>query len=312
MIISELSKQAGFYSQLFFLINHYLTAKKNNRTFMIKSDTWLFKYQNGWEDYFKNIDIIEGDNNHYMYGIHHVSMDSFTITEYKEIIKEIYVYNETMQNKIQKIQDQLNIKDYDSIFIRNGDKLSGESNYVPIQTYMSVLLDKNPNCHTIFLQTDDYNVYIELKNYISHHNLQINIVTLCKENTKGGMIIFNINKGGIEQALNIHEINKPYILSVIDDLRKFVPIDCMNHNDIYDHTVDMLIGIDIVLHSNICICEYSSNVSRFIKLAHNNSNNVYDVNHPNEDIDWNRTICPAHELLFYTNSHSICPLRGQK
>lgn len=297
MIISELSKSAGFYSQLFFLMNHYLTAKKNMQKFTIKSDTWLFKYNKGWEDYFKNIDITEGNNSENKYGKHHMHMDAFTITEYKEIIKEIYIYNDLTQIKIEQIKKKLNMTDYDSIFIRHGDKLSGESNYIPTEKYIKVLLEKNPQCHTIFLQTDDYNVYTELQDYIRQNNLQINVITLCKENTKGGMIIFNINKTGIEQAHNIHEVNKPYISTVIDDLRKFLPIDCMTHDEIYEHTIEMIIGIDIVLNSNICICEYSSNVSRFIKLASNNSNNVYDVNQ-NKDIDWNKTTCPAYELLF--------------
>ena len=60
----------------------------------------------------------------------------------------------------------------------------------------------------------------------------------------------------------------------------------------------MIIGIDIVLNSNISICEYSSNVSRFIKLSHKNSNNVYDVLNQDKDIDWNKTKCPSFELLF--------------
>jgi hypothetical protein len=59
----------------------------------------------------------------------------------------------------------------------------------------------------------------------------------------------------------------------------------------------MLVGIEIVLKSDIVICEYSSNVSRFIKLANKNSDRVFDVNNPTKDIDWNKTRCPAFELL---------------
>jgi hypothetical protein len=54
----------------------------------------------------------------------------------------------------------------------------------------------------------------------------------------------------------------------------------------------MIIGIDICSKSNICICDYQSNVSRFIKLFHNNPNNVYDI--INEDIDYNKIQNPAY------------------
>lgn len=159
---------------------------------------------------------------------------------------------------------------------------------------------KKPDCHTIFIQTDDYNCYLDIKNYIEIKNLSINVVTLCEEKNKGGMIIFSCNKSGIEWALNNHNINKNYISNVINNLRVTTPIDKLSNNDIYKHTIDMIIGIDITLNADIVVCDYSSNVSRFIKLANKNSKNVFDVNNPDKDIDWNKTRCPAFELLFYT------------
>ena len=300
MIISVISKNAGFYSLLFFAINHYLYAKNNGLNFLLDSSEWLFTYQKGWEDYFQNVDIINNNSNQrncICIG-HHQQIGNFTITEYKNIIKEIYVYNDTIAEKIATKKQELNLTDYDSIFIRRGDKLSGESNYIETQKYLTVLLDKNPNCSTIFLQTDDYNCYLELQQHIVELQLNIKVVTLCKEHTKGGMIIFSCNKIGIEQAINEHVINKDYISSVIDHLRDAVPIDKLNPEQMYEHTLEMLIGIDIVLNSNIAICEYSSNVSRFIKLAHINCDNVFDVLNPNRDIDWNKTRCPAFELHY--------------
>jgi uncharacterized protein YqfB (UPF0267 family) len=298
MIITKLEKNAGFYSQFFFLVNHYLYAKKHNLKFKVESSNWLFRYNKGWEDYFKNIDITEANVCNDEYFCHHQQIDDFTITEYKNIIKEIYVYNDNIKNIIEITKKKLSLKDYDSIFIRRGDKLSGESNYICTEKYIEVLLNKNPNCHTIFLQTDDYNCYLELKNYVFENKLNINIITLCKEETKGGMIIFNCNKVGIEWAVKEHSLNKEYILSVIENLRNFTPIDKLDNDQVYEHTIEMIVGIDIVLNSNISICDFSSNVSRFIKLAHNNSKNVYDVTNEENDIDWSKTRCPAFELLF--------------
>ena len=301
MITTILGKAAGFYSQLFFLINHYLYAKKNNLSFNVKSDEWLFRFKNGWEDYFKNIDIkinnIHDLNNYYVG--HHNQIIECTITEYKNAIKEIYLYNDVVYEKIRKMKEILSLKqDYDAIFIRRGDKLVCESNFINTEKYIDILLSKKPNCHTIFVQTDDYNCYLDVKQYVKSKQLNINLITLCKEELKGGMIIFNYNKSGIELAVREHNINKEYISTVLENLRTTTPIENLNNEQIYEHTLDMLIGIDIVLEADIVICEYSSNVSRFIKLANKDSKNVFDVTNPDKDINWNYTKCPAFELLF--------------
>ena len=74
----------------------------------------------------------------------------------------------------------------------------------------------------------------------------------------------------------------------------FKPIDQYNKEEILDHTLDMLIGIDILCNSATCIVEYSSNVSRFIKLAHKNIENVYDIN--NTVVDFEKYICPSYSF----------------
>lgn len=75
----------------------------------------------------------------------------------------------------------------------------------------------------------------------------------------------------------------------------------MTPTEIYNHTINIIIGIDIVLHSNICITDFQSNVSRFIKLAHLNDSNVFDVLNPKCEIDYNHCLCPAFDF-FYQNT----------
>lgn len=298
MLITKLGRGAGFYSQLFFLINHYLYCKKNNIKFIVNTDEWLFKYKHGWEDYFLNINIYEGLEVNNCFG-HSQQIGDFNIVEYKNAINEIYVYNHTIIDKINEVKRDINLKPgYDAIFIRRGDKLSGESYYISTEKYIDVLLFKKPTCHTIFVQTDDYNCYLDVKKYVKTKQLKINVITICNEELKGGMIIFNCNKSGIEWAVKEHNVNKEYISTVLENLRNVTPIDQLKNEEIYQHTIDMLIGIDIVLYADIVICDYSSNVSRFIKLASKNSTNVFDVNYHEKDIDWNKTKCPGFELLF--------------
>ena len=297
MIISILGRKAGFYSELFFLMNHYLFCKKTNNNFNINSANWLFKYNKGWEDYFRDINIIDScDFYNGIYG-HHDQIDNFSIKEYKIAIKDIYIYNEIVTTEIKKIKQQLQLKnDYDAIFIRRGDKLVNESEFIKSEKYVDSLLSKKKNCNTIFVQTDDYNCYLEIKDYIEKNNLNINVITLCKKKNIGGMVIFNYYKNSIEMASKDHKINGDYLTSVIDNLRSIVSVDQLNNEEIYEHTLEMIIGIDIVLNADKVICDYSSNVSRFIKLANKNSDNVFDVNNLDNDIDWEKYICPAFGL----------------
>ena len=54
-LITQLDYSAWLYSQLFFLINHYIYCKNNEINFIIDTDDWLFKYKDGWIDYFEPI-----------------------------------------------------------------------------------------------------------------------------------------------------------------------------------------------------------------------------------------------------------------
>jgi hypothetical protein len=294
-----LEKSAGFYSMLFFAINHYLYAKQNNIDFTIVSHEWLYKYKDGWSDYFKNIDVHTFNTDSHITLRHHQPIGSFTITEYKNIIPDVYKYNSVTEKYIYDTKKRIGLLDkkYDSLFIRRGDKLASESPYIPTEKYIEILLQKNMDCKTIFLQTDDYNSYIDLQNYIQKHNLNIEIITICHENTKGGMIIYNMNKEGIDWALKNNVDNKEYISTVIKDLQESVAMDCLDNQQMYNHTIELLAGIEIVLKSQNCVCDYSSNVARFIKLAHENMSSVFNVLSPDSEIDMTRTTCPAFELL---------------
>lgn len=296
MIISILNKNSGFFSQFFFTLNHYIYCNKNNINFKINSDEWLFKYINGWTDYFKDISLFfNEDIKDINYYGHCQITDNYMIHEYKNIINDVYIYNEDILNKINEFKNKLDLKnnEYDGIFIRRGDKLISESIYINACEYLKILLLKNSNAKKIFLQTDDYNCYLEINQYINNNNLNIELLTLCKENLKGGMVIFGFNQNSIinNNIKNIENIN--YVNSN-DNLKINYSVDKMNNLEIYHHTIDMIVGIDLVLKSNICVTDYSSNVARFIKLAHNNSNNVFNINDIDNDIDYNKYLCPSY------------------
>jgi hypothetical protein len=290
-IISKLDHTAGFYSQLFFLINHYIYCKENKQNFKINSVNWIYRSKEGWTDYFKPIElkysVSNSDNK--TYG-HKNIIDNYSIESYKKAIPEIYVYNQSIKNHIANIKKQLNLINYDAIYIRRGDKLVDEIKISQESTYIELLLKKNPNCKTIFLQTDDYTCFINLQKYIKDNRLNIRLVTTCNKNSVGA-ITNNYYKQNLDHSF---EENSHYISSIRDKLQKTKCIEDMNSKEKYEHTLELLTGIDICIHSNICICDYSSNVSRFIKLAHNNTNRVFDIN--NTNVDLSKKICPAYSF----------------
>ncbi len=300
MIITLLLNNQGFYSIFFFVLNHYLYCKKNNLNYKMNTDNWLFKSVNGWTDYFETIELnYENDKSTKIihYDQYNTILDNFTLNHYRDAIKEIYLYNDKTKLQILKIKNLYNLfNDYSSIFIRRGDKLISESNFYNASIYIDMLLKKEPNCKRIFLQTDDYNAVVEAKEYLNKQKLDIEIITICNEDTKG-MIIRSEQHTNLNNVLNnkSYSKNKNYILNNKICLSRFKPVDKMNSDEVYNHTIQMLIGIDIVLNSNICILDFESNVSRFIKLAHRNHNNVFDIN--NKLINFNQISFPANNFL---------------
>ena len=162
--------------------------------------------------------------------------------------------------------------------------------------YIELLLNKNQNCKIIFLQTDDYNCFINLQNYIKEKNLNIIIYTLCDKNSSGA-VIHNSQKNILNNVVNSENSeNKKYLTTIIDKLNNTKAVEDMNDSEIYKHTIDMIIGIDIILTSNICITDYQSNVSRFIKLTHKYPENVYDIMSSSNNINYEKKVCPAYSF----------------
>ena len=112
VIVSYLKNGAGFYSEFFFMINHYLYSKKNNLKFILNTDYWLFKSIKGWEDYFeplKNHTLQYGDiPKEYSFG---KIIEYYSIEEYKNAIKDVYILNTNTKNKIMEIKYEFGLVD---------------------------------------------------------------------------------------------------------------------------------------------------------------------------------------------------------
>jgi len=262
MIVSVLDIQAGFFSLFFFLLNHYLYAKENNIPFRIKSDKWMFKYKLGWLDYFTSSLIYDENCQDAQLKFHNQVFKNYCLDDYITAIKEIYTLNDLMKEKIElKIQELP--KKYASIFIRRGAKLMSESRLILSNQYLQKLLELDPTVTDVFVQTDDYTAVEEIRHLISSNDLSINVHTLCPPEMRGEFVSCYLNN----YVSNVSYLNNQY-LQFIKQKTQVKALDHFTPEEMKEHTERMLIGIDICLRSSICILDYQSNVSRFIKLAH--------------------------------------------
>lgn len=291
-MISTLTSSAGFFSQFFFTMNHYIYCKKHRINFTLDTTHWLFSYKNGWTDYFKPIDLIfTTENTNQINHGHGTILEDVPFCEYQKVIPEIYQYNDFIQNKINEKMTELKLipNKYDTIFIRRGDKLLHETKLFDTTIYLEQLLEYNPECKTIFLQTDDYQCYLDIQTYIQQHKLDIQVITLC-EPTRFGMIIFNENS--LYNTTRFIE-NEKYIQQLREKSTAHKTIGNLNKTEMLDHMITFLTGIEIILQSNICVTDYSSNVARFIKLYKGDSvKNIL-----REEIDMNYIHCPSYSFF---------------
>ena len=93
--------------------------------------------------------------------------------------------------------------------------------------------------------------------------------------------------------------NQPYIDKVRHINKKNKVIFDLNKEEMLEHMLTFLIGLDIVLNSNLCATDYSSNVARFIKLWKGETTfTVFKgesaYHSAGEDMNMNIVRCPAY------------------
>jgi hypothetical protein len=323
LLISNWDTGSGFYSQLLFKLNHYLYCKKYNINYKTNSDNWQYKFKTGWTDYFNDVTLnskqMEAPRMHTLNGCCTI-LEQFPLSDYVSTVKEYYNYNTQTESHIKQVKANLNLKDgeYGAIYIRRGDKLVDEIKFIPSNKFVELLLEKYPNCTTIFVQTDDYNSYLEVKDYIDKNynggndgndgndgnggnGGKIKVLTLCPPTNFGSIAhsgyidkMKNDKISTLKEGTETLSENKEYIKKINNNLAK--PISDMTPEERYEHTMELLTGVDICTKSKICVCDYNSNVSRFIKIAHNHFDSVYDINKTDSQISLNTLKCPGFDF----------------
>lgn len=288
---SKMGKESGFFSMFFFTLNHALYAKSNYLNFKINTQDWMFKFQEGWNDYFEPYEINEHTQIFHIIKQYPNLLTEYSISEYKQIIPLIYRYNQKTLDYIRDVKSRLNLVDgaYDSIFIRRGDKIiSGESEYDSAEKYIDALVSINPAVKVVYVQSDDYGVIEEMRLHISKKQMTLELKTLCEEWQRGTVVFTNYKDIDFYVGKD-----SEYVKKNKEALLANKSVEEMSPSEVYNHTIIMLAGIDLVCKSNICVLDYESNVGRFIKLFHTNPNNVFNILDPANDINYKKMVCPA-------------------
>ena len=270
--------------------------------------SWPYTIKNGWTDYFEDVKLSYNntdstqipDSQNKIIGGCCTILEQFPLSDYVAIIPEFYRYNGETRQHINKIKDQLDInnKEYGAVYIRRGDKLVDETQFVPSSKFVDILLEKMPNCKLLFVQTDDYNSYTDIKDYIENTlKKDIKVLTTCPNNRYG-----TIAHSGYTDKMkenNVFEQNKDYMTKIKDKLSKTIAE--MNVDERKEHTLELLTGVDICINAKYVICDFKSNVSRFIKIANHDFNAVFDVN--NTIVNRDDLQCPAFD--FFSSHQNI-------
>ena len=268
----------GYCNQLWHLVGYYLLAKDKKLTFILDDSVWIWKNKNGWNDYFNSLAIkkkckviqkpIEYDT------YERKKLNKFTLSEYREAFKHIMVLNDSLQKQLYDIMNKFNLKpnEFDAIMIRRGSKLFQESNYISTDKYLNKLVEKNTKI--IFLQTDDYNCYEELKNIIKNRKLNIQVYTICPEYKRGGQTGYSRELKYIKDNINKSR-NIPYIKNFVKNKKseqEYTPEEMKTHME------EMIVGLEICLFSRYLSTDLQSNITRMLYTRHNNPNNVLTAN----------------------------------
>ena len=110
--------------------------------------------------------------------------------------------------------------------------------------------------------------------------------------------------GILRESNEVLDDNKKYLENIKHKLSK--PIADMSPDERYVHVMELLSGVDICLNAKVVICDYKSNVSRFIKVAHSNFDAIFDIVNINskngETVKRTDKLCPGYD---FDSKHQI-------
>jgi hypothetical protein len=289
-LVLKIERVGGFTWVFWNIASYFIHSKRNNLKFYIDDSEYVFKHTLGWNDYFNSIEIYKGQP--IETPIQFISSRIYdipikiTLEEYQEAFYFITNPTDDIKNKIKNTFIEYNIKkgEYDATFIRRGDKMFGESAYVDDILFVDLLINKGST--KIFLQTDDYQVYLNIVKYVKekYPEKSIDVITLCPS-WKNGTICYINEYNDIKQN-KAQTRNPEYIKYLLENHRECV--EEFSPEKMKQHCEEMLIGFTLCAYSRYFTCDFQSNVGRYLYTIHKNQENI-DVLFFDKHIDFKST-----------------------
>jgi len=297
-------QQGGLCYSINNLVGNYLLATKNNLDFIYRDTEWLFKHTKGHEDYFNSVEIFKQAKQikQPVYYIKtsdlELSTQKCTVEEYQKAFSFVTSLNESMEVKKQNLMTQFGLVEgeYDAMMIRRGEKIFNESYYIFTNDYLEKLIEKGTR--TIFVQTDDYNAFLEVSELVKSHP-EIKVVTTCPSSQKG-IVNFKQAREGLDNLFYNkvnpfvqQEDNKAYCEKSVKEIKK--SIEEYTPEEKKQHAEEVILGLEICSRSRFLVMDLQSNVSRYLFLKHNNLENIIIVDSKNPlDI---KSVIPTKDTL---------------
>ena len=145
--------------------------------------------------------------------------------------KQLYILNRNTKDQLRQRIDDLGLpKDYISVHIRRGDKItSQEMQEIRIGKYVSSILDHKAVSSNVYIATDDVTIIDELSQQLSTHGIRV-----------------FYNNQNQSQGFNEATFNR------------------FSRQARYEEMLNVLLDMEVLIHSRFFIGTYTSNLSRVV------------------------------------------------
>ena len=246
----------GLFSELSNLALALVYADYNQEELTVNTRNWNARVEKGWSDYFESVlpncngvmcsqyivykkgkpwwgNIYYNPSAFFRYYIFYIMNRIDIRNDYGSALRKILKFNEKTTGYIEERKSEMNLPvDYIAVHIRRGDKIvSREMKELGLSLYIDAVKGKKHISRNVFIATDDSSVKDELKSILVAEGFNVYCNTA-------------VTQTGFDESLfNTKDKKSRYI-----------------------DTLNMLLDMDILIHSSFFIGTYTSNVSRIVPL----------------------------------------------
>jgi hypothetical protein len=238
----------------------YIYAQVNQYDFYIDHDNWQYTYQKGWHDYFTTLKLYDPAVPYERverYSWHTTEkIVDYTLQQYYDAVNEIFKLKDELLAYSEQFIKSIG-GDYDSIYVRRGDKVI-ENTYASIpELIVSITLDP---ARKLFVQTDDIAAVEEIRVLLPGKEVH----TMTPHTSRGADMFI---------------------------LRE------MNAEDTRKHTEELLISIVVFMRGCAKYSDNQSNIGRLHKIMGLESVTLYPRSPSNVELRMTTVIRPQYDMM---------------